>query len=349
MRTVVCAFACGVAACGAGRGEPRDEECSAGSHEQAIVGGGSDERYLRSSPSDRDGVVLLHEHGASDLSDAPVCTALILPGGIALSARHCGVIPSPALTLPDGTTRRIVRSVAHPALDVTVHALEPRCGAHPAGIPLLSSLDGLRAEQRVLLAGYGVTESGARGALSFVVERLSEVDAATLVADGHGQSGACEGDSGGPMLVRDLDAGGRVAVAGILSFGDGDCLGRDHYVRVDAFSSWLGEVAPRTLEEPAPASDCANIDEEGACFLDGAIWCAGGTPVSERCPEGRSCGWSPVDRGYRCTPDPACVGDERGACTSGAVVACARGTRTVTACAAGCDYDRVTGAARCLD
>jgi len=64
---------------------------------------------------------------------------------------------------------------------------------------------------------------------SFVTVQSAGVDGAT---------GACVGDSGGPLLAG--DSGGGYQVAGFLSRGSADCRGSDIYV--SGVAAWLQSV-----------------------------------------------------------------------------------------------------------
>jgi hypothetical protein len=92
------------------------------------------------------------------------------------------------------------------------------------------------------LAGYGTTETDATGRRLFTSEKIVEVDDTFITVDGQGRSGACTGDSGGPLLVA--TNAGEPAVAGILSVGSADCRGIDRYVRVDRAWRWLNKHIP---------------------------------------------------------------------------------------------------------
>jgi secreted trypsin-like serine protease len=61
------------------------------------------------------------------------------------------------------------------------------------------------------------------------------------VVDGEGRTGACAGDSGGPLLVA--DSSGQARVAGVLDRGSADCLGLDLYTRIDALADWIERVS----------------------------------------------------------------------------------------------------------
>jgi hypothetical protein len=93
----------------------------------------------------------------------------------------------------------------------------------------------------VELAGYGRTEDGTSGQLRFVVESVRTEQDGIITVDGGERSGACEGDSGGPLLAR--AAGGKLAVVGILSMGSVLCRGQDEYVSASQFGRWIADVA----------------------------------------------------------------------------------------------------------
>lgn len=99
----------------------------------------------------------------------------------------------------------------------------------------------------VQLAGFGTDVLSPPGPRRFLVETLKRVMEESLLVDGQGKSGACAGDSGGPLLMRARS--GAPVVVGILSKGSPSCMGEDIYVRVDKVSSWLREhvAAPAWL------------------------------------------------------------------------------------------------------
>jgi secreted trypsin-like serine protease len=51
-----------------------------------------------------------------------------------------------------------------------------------------------------------------------------------------GKTGACVGDSGGPLLGKTMD--GRIEVLGLLEAGSASCTGEDFYTRLDRLKSW---------------------------------------------------------------------------------------------------------------
>lgn len=337
VRAVVLSWAC--LACG----DIRSDTCALASLRQAIVAGTPEATFLSLSDVERENIALIRSSAPGPARATPLCSAVVLPGGLGLSAAHCAAIEQPSLTLPSGAELSILSSTLHPELDVLVHVLHSACGPLPPGLPLMQDTGALQIRDRLVLAGYGETELYLRGELRFVVEELAEVSAQELVVDGKGRSGACGGDSGGPLLSRDLGAQGRVAVAGILSQGDASCRGRDRYVRVDAFEDWL--ATSFGVFEPDPSA-CGALDSTGRCFDGGAVWCEADQLMSRRCPVGTSCGWSDSDQGYRCVAQSACRGDGLGACEEGMLFRCARGVAGREECPSGCRYQS-NGAATC--
>jgi hypothetical protein len=88
----------------------------------------------------------------------------------------------------------------------------------------------------VELGGYGVSESSAAGTLGFAVEVIARLESDHVVVTGEGRSGACAGDSGGPLLGT--SSNGTVGVLGVLDDGDSSCLGEDRYTRLDRLAGW---------------------------------------------------------------------------------------------------------------
>ena len=84
-----------------------------------------------------------------------------------------------------------------------------------------------------------------RGELRFAEEPIAEIGPLEISMDGQGRTGACAGDSGGPLLVA--DGSGSPRIAGVLSAGSVDCLGVDLYVRSDSFLRW---VEAKIADEP---------------------------------------------------------------------------------------------------
>src|SRR5262249_26870342 len=108
----------------------------------------------------------------------------------------------------------------------------------------------------VEVAGYGLDEDGAAGALRFAAARVASVGDGIIEVAALDGSAPCGGDWGGPLLVRGAD--GRVAVAGLLSQGSPACAGPDAFEDVGSAAAWIeAQVGP-------PAADAQPCTALGA-------------------------------------------------------------------------------------
>ncbi|MED5463640.1 MAG: trypsin-like serine protease [Myxococcota bacterium] len=258
--------------------------------------------------------------------------ALIAPEWV-LSAAHCDVSDGDSfcVTLEGDVAEAcfpVAFVVAHPDVDVSLVKLQESVGTAPSQIipvPILStslSQDGVG--RTVEVAGYGRREDGGRGARRFAVETIVEMSARMLTVDGEGSRGACVGDSGGPLMV--LGEAGSVQIAGVLSHGDGSCVGRDHYTRVDVLSDWVELHVGRAPGESAP---CGALTFTGRCFGDLAAWCEDAKTLTATCSGTSSCGWSEEAEAFRCVEGEdlcegldgfgECVGQKARWCEAGVV------------------------------
>jgi len=74
-----------------------------------------------------------------------------------------------------------------------------------------------------------------------------------LTDNGMGQSGACVGDSGGPLIID--GSSGQPEILGTLRRGEETCLGLDYYIRADRFGAWVVNC----VGSPA-ASRCESVE-----------------------------------------------------------------------------------------
>jgi hypothetical protein len=182
------------------------------------------------------------------------------------------------------------------------------------------------------------------GARQFLVETVACVEADAIVVDGHGRTGAWAGDSGGPLLARDLT--GAPTVLGVLARGASSCVGEDVYVRADR----AGALIPRGADPPR-SRDCGDLPEDGACHQGVAVWCAGGLLAAEACGE-RHCRWTDAGA-YACSnaaTTPCGDVDQLGACAGDSARRCEAGTLVEEECAAAelrCVRAADTGIAHC--
>jgi hypothetical protein len=168
-----------------------------------------------------------------------VCTATVIGAGIGLTAAHCGGIGMLAFRVGETATPVPVRDpIVHPFLDVMAFAFDDTGLPTTQPLALFGGSIGRGWEgELVTLAGVGETETGDTGQLRFVREPIVDVNATEIRVDGMGRSGACGGDSGGPVLIADRD--GMFRVAGVLDRGAPSCLGVDVFIKVEAFAEWL--------------------------------------------------------------------------------------------------------------
>ena len=280
------------------------------------------------------------------------CTGVLVSADWVITAGHCnagGRLTFAAGGSAAGVVVASAQVVAHPSLDLVAFRVDhpealAASGATP--IPVFDAAIGdAWAGSLVEIAGLGLEETGDAGHLQFLVEPVVAIDSAAIVVDGSGVSGACLGDSGGPMLVRADDGG--VRVAGILSAGSESCLGVDRYVRLDAVSEWLAGQGIELAHSEATACDA--VTATGTCQQGRAVWCNAGQVQVDACAA--SCGWSLPDRGYRCVDrgDDACQGvDGFGVCSGAFVYRCVGGMLLGAECGCGhCERQGGSGLAEC--
>jgi hypothetical protein len=273
-----------------------------------------------------------------------------------LTARHCAGPDSDstyvfATPFPDASivAYRVRAIERHPVLDAALLTVERTSGPElGAMVPSLGMDVGeLWLGRRATAAGYGIDEHDAFDGLLFATQRVVEVTPDFVAVAGDGSSGACVGDSGGPLLAR--SNAGEISLLGILSTGSASCRGKDSFVRIDRLVPWLTE---RTERAPAPKPSCGELSFEGRCFDGRAVWCDGGALVSDPCSASSPCGWSQDVGAYRCVdPELHCAGADRfGACSNGHVRRCGRDVNEDFDCGAceRCGFDSLTGLARCV-
>jgi len=309
--------------------------------QQRLVSGTPVESFLGIAPSQIHAIVRLTD--GTQRTDA-TCSGSFLSASWLVTSGHCRQLETPVI-LVDGssTTLSVLLTVTHPRLDV---ALMNVAGAE-AAVPNFEPLDivdpdllRLSVGDAVELAGYGITEEGVVDGLRFLIEPVTKIEPDSLTVSGFGASGACDGDSGGPLLVRQAD--GSVAVAGVLSNGSATCTQDDTYVRLDAVSDWAHQVMGAG---PLANRNCGFITSQGRCLYGSAVWCSGSQLSGEPCGGTSLCGWDGNAQGFRCV-EPSrtpCAGvDGVGRCNGQTAISCLGGALVTDTCGM-CEVCRVDG------
>jgi V8-like Glu-specific endopeptidase len=325
------------------------------------VNGVADEFYLGLASEQVRAVVQVVDLASAIDAGGPLCSGTFVAPDWVITAGHCLQIQSAAVIVAgdahgdSSTTFAVLRSVANPNVDVALLNIDvsSATAAQDGGIANLAPIAcggpgvaRLSVGDVVEMAGYGLTETLTVGSLRFLAESITEVDATTITVNGFGASGGCEGDSGGPLLIRGPD--GSVTVAGVLSIGSSTCREDDSYVRLDAIQDWIQQT---TSADAPHASGCGGVSEQGRCLYGSAMWCAAGQLSADTCPGGTRCGWDTAAMGYRCVlpaQDPCSGVDSFGACRDGAAVSCDDGVPDKKLCGCNpCQVDGTTGRPRC--
>jgi hypothetical protein len=227
----------------------------------ALFGGRSDFRGER----DLAVVALL---SATDQAQEKLCSGVLISPGLVLTAKHCA-LQNERINVLFGRSLersiaevRIDRFIRDPDRDLAIGVLDPSGLPSITPIaPLLSAVPAVGDE--VTLAGFGLTEDDVIGQLRFAQEQVSAVDDETITVDGMGESGACIGDSGGPLIVDDPDSN-KLRVVGILTVGSPSCSDLDLYQRLGPVSDLIQDAIDADDARPA-----VHQDPPDAGFVDG--------------------------------------------------------------------------------
>jgi hypothetical protein len=259
----------------------------------------------------------------------------VAPGWL-LTAAHCILSSDIQAVLAPGTSEEVSiptgDSVLDEDRDLALLAVDEEIMQQSGAtlLPMADSEDLALLPEWVEIAGHGVTEQGLEMGLRFVVESVYEIEEDSIRVTGGDISGACVGDSGGPLLMR--SATGAAKVVGALSTGSATCVGKDRFSRVDLAVELRDAIAEFAVEP----SECGAITSAGACFGMLAVWCSGTTLDAESCDH---CGWSIADSGFRCVKaeeDP-CEGlGSVGRCDGEFALTCVDGEVEATECEARC-------------
>jgi hypothetical protein len=347
---------CGALACSAEAPPQGDSACTL---RAALVGGSAEESYLGLTREQQNAVLQLRffrENGT--LLDA--CSGVLFAPGRVLTARHCMHGETPArVELRFGADAAVADHVLsaletseHPELDLAIVSFEAdslpadyarAISAAPDGLP--SSL----VDHVAVLAGYGLSEAALSEGRRFAAEPITALEPDSVVVSGGDVSGACLGDSGGPLLGRGVD--GLVRVYGVLSAGSVTCRGDDRYTRLDVDPDWASGVG--LLGQRNEVVACDGVNAEGRCFGEVAVWCEADELQRAECAAPAACGWDEVARGYRCRDsagDPCRGVPDSGTCEGARARVCSSGSLLEVdceACADTCMLSPATGRVAC--
>lgn len=357
-----------LAAAGAACGSESDEidTCadlqgpSAAVASNAVFGAAIHPSFIRVGEAQRRALVMVAPGATVPL----LCTGVMIDRFRVLTARHCEFggsaqvgIESPSGSHVDWLVPSLI--ISHPTLDLSMlflpaDSLEITADVQPIA-PLEAALDDAWLDTVVQLAGVGLTERRELGVLRFAAEPIVALTETMLEVDGAGNSGACMGDSGGPVLARGRDGAPRVI--GILSDGARNCLGIDRYVRLDTVAQWLGLGlalgSPLASAIGSEAPDCGDVNEVGLCQAGVAMFCEAGRVETRVCED--ACGWDAEASGYRCVAhdEDTCAGvSATGHCRDNMAKRCERGSvqrLSCDACGGRCERDSGSGRVGCAN
>jgi hypothetical protein len=239
---------------------------------------------------------------------AEKCTGTLVHPEIVVTASHCILAGTPERMRfgeefsPESRTMDVAECWTRPEYEVALDPAEDiaacRLVEPVPDVPITALLGACETEATIVpgvdvaLVGFGLTGTGEdfgtkRYAFTRVVEPLREDG--TFVAGDDAVNG-CDGDSGGPALVRLSD--GTWHVAGVLVYGPDCGAGPSRYLAASRHLAWLEEATGRDL------SPCRGAD---------GTWQPGPDCRVATDPQAIADAWDAWCDGPRAVPDGACV------------------------------------------
>jgi hypothetical protein len=323
---------------------------------QALHGGSTAPEFIPLSEAQQRAIVVVIP---GESSSRDLCSGVLVSAGLVLTAKHCqfdGHVAVRFTASDDASVVDVATSEQIPIPDLDLMVLrvpqdERLAALEVDPIPVYATaLTSAWVGTLVELAGAGLSSSGALGDRGFAAEPIVALTDTWIEVDGEGASGACDGDSGGPLLGRGVD--GMARVLGILSDGDRSCMGVDRFTRLDTIAQWPSDDVYGAQDRPDP--DCADIDAHGLCQAGVAMRCADGLLVANDCQAaGLICAWDPRSDGVACGDSAGACGDitSSGRCEGGLARRCDEGEPVAfdcTKCGEICVRDAGTGRVGCL-